>query len=88
MNVFHADALHRLFEPFYRVPGSREGNANGSGLGLAIAQRVATLHGGTIAARNREEGGLEVDIGLPAFPQPPQRAEGLSNRLVWTLLRG
>jgi two-component system sensor histidine kinase CpxA len=60
------DALPRLFEPFYRVPGSREHKMGGSGLGLSIAQRVALLHGGSITARNREAGGLEMEIRLPA----------------------
>ena len=68
------DALPHLFEPFYRVPGSREGNANGSGLGLSIARRVAALHGGSIAARNREGGGLEVDITLPGILAPSHGA--------------
>jgi two-component system sensor histidine kinase CpxA len=62
-----ADALSRLFEPFYRVSGSRDRKTGGSGLGLSIAQRVVLLHGGSIAARNRNEGGLEIKIRLPAM---------------------
>jgi two-component system sensor histidine kinase CpxA len=61
-----AEALPRLFEPFYRVSESRDRQSGGSGLGLSIAQRIAVLHGGGIAARNRECGGLEVEICLPA----------------------
>jgi two-component system sensor histidine kinase CpxA len=60
------DALSRLFEPFYRVPGSCESKSDGSGLGLSIAQRVAALYGGNITARNRAHGGLEMLIRLPA----------------------
>jgi len=59
-------ALPRLFEPFYRVPGSYEGKSDSSGLGLSIAQRVAALYGGNITARNRAQGGLEMLIRLPA----------------------
>lgn len=54
-------ALSRLFEPFYRVPG---GAASGLGLGLMIAKQVVALHGGTITARNRAGGGLEITIAL------------------------
>jgi two-component system sensor histidine kinase CpxA len=59
-------ALPRLFEPFYRVSKARDHKSGGTGLGLSIAQRVTTLYGGSIAARNREGGGLEVEIRLPA----------------------
>jgi two-component system OmpR family sensor kinase len=38
---------------------------SGYGLGLAIAQRVVSAHGGRIAAHNRQEGGLCVEIVLP-----------------------
>jgi two-component system sensor histidine kinase CpxA len=61
-----SDALPRLFEPFYRAPGVEHRKIGGSGLGLSIAQRVAVLHGGGIKARNREQGGLEIEIHLSA----------------------
>ena len=61
-----AEALPRLFEPFFRVSGARDRSTGGTGLGLAISQKVAKLYGGGIQARNREGGGLEVKITLPA----------------------
>lgn len=61
------NALPRLFEPFYRVSEARERESGGSGLGLSIAQKVVTLHGGRISARNRDGGGLILEIQLPAF---------------------
>jgi two-component system sensor histidine kinase CpxA len=64
------EAVPRLFEPFYRVSESRDRQSGGSGLGLSIAQRIAVLHGGGIAARNRECGGLEVEIRFPAGSSP------------------
>lgn len=60
------DDLPRLFEPFFRTRESTEQDGNGgTGLGLAIARRAVLLHGGRIAARNREGGGLAVRISLP-----------------------
>jgi two-component system, OmpR family, sensor histidine kinase CpxA len=61
-----SETLPHLFEAFYRVSEARDRESGGAGLGLSIAQRVVTLHGGTIAAKNREGGGLAVDIRLPA----------------------
>lgn len=60
-------ALQAMFEPFVRFD---PGQANyGYGLGLAIAREVIEKHGGGIRARNREAGGLCVDITLPV-PTP------------------
>lgn len=57
--------FERVFEPFYRVESSRSRNTGGSGLGLTIARNIVEQHGGTIALRNRREGGLEVTLTLP-----------------------
>jgi two-component system, OmpR family, sensor histidine kinase CpxA len=65
-----AEALDRIFEPFYRVTEACEHQTGGTGLGLSIAQRIAVFHGGNIRARNREGGGLEVEIRLPANGSP------------------
>lgn len=56
--------LPLLFMPFFRAGNAPRGS--GTGLGLAIAQRAVELHGGTIAAENLPEGGLQVTIRLPA----------------------
>lgn len=59
-------ALKQIFSPFYRVGTARDRQSGGAGLGLSIALRAVTLHGGTIHAENRPEGGLLVTIDLPA----------------------
>jgi signal transduction histidine kinase len=59
------DDLRRIFEPFYRTDKSRDHAHGGQGIGLAITARVMELHGGTVEARNRAEGGLEVRLKLP-----------------------
>lgn len=61
------DQLEKVFEPFYRVEGSRNRDTGGTGLGLAIAKNVIELHGGRIELRNRAEGGLEAVVMLPRF---------------------
>lgn len=61
------ESLAHIFEPFYRVsaPDDDESDNRGSGLGLSISQRIVTLYGGTISARNAKTGGLIVVIELP-----------------------
>lgn len=59
------DQLEKVFEPFYRVEGSRNRDTGGTGLGLAIAKNVVELHGGHITLHNRAAGGLEAMVTLP-----------------------
>lgn len=64
------EALPRLFEKFYRVPGARTGSRRGTGIGLAVARGVIEATGGTIDARRSALGGLAVDLVLPAARLP------------------
>lgn len=64
----------RVFEKFYRGAGSRAG---GLGLGLSIARQLVEVHGGTIAAQNRSDGGARFSIRLPLgepMQLPPESA--------------
>ncbi len=62
-------ALAHLFQPFYRVGEGRERETGGTGLGLAITEAAVRLHGGSVGAANAPEGGLIVEIRLPAAPE-------------------
>ena len=57
--------LEQIFQPFYRVDRSRTASTGGFGVGLAITERAVRLHGGSITARNRAEGGALVRMVLP-----------------------
>ena len=57
--------LARVFEPFYRVEGSRSTDTGGAGLGLAVAHSIAQNHGGQIVLANRPSGGLRAGLVLP-----------------------
>ena len=59
------DAVDKIFRPFYRIDDARGRQTGGVGLGLAITERSVLLHGGTVRALNRPEGGLRVEIRLP-----------------------
>ena len=57
--------LSRVFERFYRVDKSRSRDPGGTGLGLAIVKHLVELHGGSVRAENREEGGAQFTVTLP-----------------------
>jgi two-component system, OmpR family, sensor histidine kinase CpxA len=59
------DALDKLFRPFYRIDDARGRQTGGAGLGLAITERAVRLHGGSVNASNRPQGGLQIEIRLP-----------------------
>ncbi|HEX9006976.1 MAG TPA: ATP-binding protein, partial [Bacteroidota bacterium] len=66
------EALSRLFEKFYRVPGSKTG---GVGLGLSIVRGFVQAHQGTVTVENRAEGGIQFTIRLPAEQRNQTEAE-------------
>jgi two-component system phosphate regulon sensor histidine kinase PhoR len=57
--------LSRVFERFYRVDKSRARDPGGTGLGLAIVKHLVELHGGSVRAENRPEGGARFVLTLP-----------------------
>ena len=59
-----AEMLPRIFQPFFRVDGSRDSQTGGVGLGLAIAHRAIGAHHGQIAAENAAPG-LRVRLEIP-----------------------
>jgi signal transduction histidine kinase len=57
---FESEVLSQMFER--RVKGR---NSTGHGLGLAFVEAVVRVHGGTIEASNKSEGGARLAITLP-----------------------
>jgi two-component system sensor histidine kinase CpxA len=65
------EALHRLFDPFFRPESARTRETGGAGLGLAIVKSCVEACGGSVAVRNVKPSGLQVEFELRrAQPQP------------------
>jgi signal transduction histidine kinase len=59
------EELPFIFDRFWRSEKSRARVTGGAGLGLTISKQLVEAQGGTITAKNRPEGGLEVSIHFP-----------------------
>ena len=51
-----------IFDPFTRLDASRDKKLGGYGLGLAIVKESMRIMGGSVTAKNREQGGLSVTL--------------------------
>jgi two-component system sensor histidine kinase CpxA len=74
-NGVPAEALEKIFQPFYRTQDARDRQSGGgTGLGLAITERAVRMHGGTVQASNSADGGLAVEMRL-LIPKRPTADE-------------
>jgi signal transduction histidine kinase len=63
------DAQEKIFEPFYRVAGTR---VPGIGIGLATVRRILDACGGRVAVESDvARGGARFQVWLPLAPSPP-----------------
>jgi signal transduction histidine kinase len=60
-----AEALERVFSPFYRLEISRNRTTGGVGLGLTAALAIIRGHGGDVVLSNLPGGGLGALVTLP-----------------------
>jgi signal transduction histidine kinase len=62
-----AEAMGKLFEPFYQASKSSDVQAKGLGLGLSIVKNLVEMHDGTISVSSEPGVGSEFRIVLPAL---------------------
>jgi signal transduction histidine kinase len=63
--LISADDVDRLFQPFQRMGAARVRQPGGHGLGLAIVGAIASVHGASLTASPRPEGGLDTRVSFP-----------------------
>lgn len=71
---FPPEVLETLFEPFITT------KTRGVGLGLAVARRIVLMHGGTIRAQNKTDGGAELRIAIPQVRSREEDSHGANSR--------
>jgi signal transduction histidine kinase len=67
--------VDRLFQPFQRLGAERVGHTGGNGLGLALVRAIAGVHGATLTAHARPDGGLDIQVSFPTSPVKVPAAE-------------
>lgn len=60
-----AEQREAVFEPFFRLEGSRNRNSGGVGLGMTIAKEAVERLGGRLHLEETPGGGLTAVLGLP-----------------------
>ena len=64
------EARGRVFDPFYRVPGSTDVNPSSTGVGLAIVRRAIERWGGRVELAEGEQRGTTFRLALPVPAGP------------------
>ncbi|HXG02798.1 MAG TPA: ATP-binding protein [Candidatus Binatia bacterium] len=72
-----ADAIGRVFDPFFQGERGPDRAQGGLGIGLTLVRRLVQLHGGSVAASSEGPGcGSVFTVRLPLIAPPPPAEDG------------
>jgi signal transduction histidine kinase len=75
------EARERIFDPFYRVPGTEaQRGQSSSGLGLALAKRLIEAQGGEISFSSEQGKGSTFTVTLPISNKGSSKSASLTIR--------
>jgi signal transduction histidine kinase/CheY-like chemotaxis protein len=72
--------LQRLFQPFVQVDSSLNRQYEGTGLGLALVQKLADLHGGSVAVESEVGKGSRFTVNLACNQNEIAKLEALESQ--------
>jgi signal transduction histidine kinase len=75
--IIAAADLEALFQPFRQADQQRQGRG-GHGLGLAIVHAIAEAHSAVLTAQPHPDGGLDIQIVLPAATNRPTASTSIT----------
>jgi signal transduction histidine kinase len=79
------DAKDELFDRFVQADDSASRRHGGTGIGLSLVKEITELHGGTVEAGNRPEGGATFSFTIPLVEQEiTETVEPASKGDGWT----
>jgi signal transduction histidine kinase len=64
------DLRKLVFQPFFRLPGMREGHDRGVGLGLALVRQICERHNADVVCLERVGGGSRFELKFPPLGGP------------------
>ncbi len=96
---FNDEDASKLFERFYQGKNASGFHMEGTGIGLNLTRSLVLLHGGTINARNRNDGqtGAVMTVTLPALDKTTETMDEMTRTVYaaateqvgsWTLGKG
>lgn len=64
------DLRELVSQPFFRLPGMREGHDRGVGLGLALVRQICERHNADVVCLERAGGGSWFELRFPPLDRP------------------
>jgi signal transduction histidine kinase len=72
-----SDELARIFQPFFRGRGARNGLIDGTGIGLSLVRQAVQSHGGRVHVSSAPHRGTTFTLQIPALARTTEASRVL-----------